>query len=231
MVGKSLDVENLTVRYGGVVAVREISFSVQPGECVVLLGANGAGKTSTLHGIGGLTPATGTIRLGGIPIDSVPADERARAGLGHVLEGRHVFPGLTVRENLRVAAAAARGREAVDVRDLLPEIDQFMDRKAGSLSGGQQQMLAIARALAGAPDVIMLDEPTNGLAPILVDRTTQIIERMRDLGFALLVVEQRLEVAQRLGGAVLILRHGEIVHRLRGTDPELPDLLHAAYLS
>ena len=148
MVGKSLDVENLTVRYGGVVAVREISFSVQPGECVVLLGANGAGKTSTLHGIGGLTPATGTIRLGGIPIDSVPADERARAGLGHVLEGRHVFPGLTVRENLRVAAAAARGREAVDVRDLLPEIDQFMDRKAGSLSGGQQQMLAIARALA-----------------------------------------------------------------------------------
>src|SRR5690606_16316565 len=125
----------------------------------------------------------------------------------------------------------ARGREAVDVRDLLPEIDRFMDRKAGSLSGGQQQMLAIARALAGAPDVIMLDEPTNGLAPILVDRTTQIIERMRDLGFALLVVEQRLEVAQRLGGAVLILRHGEIVHRLRGTDPELPDLLHAAYLS
>jgi ABC-type branched-subunit amino acid transport system ATPase component len=229
--GAQLTVENVGVRYGAVVAVESISFSVAPGECLVLLGANGAGKTSTLHGIGGLTSSTGSVRLGDVALDRMPGSKRARRGLGHVLEGRHVFPNLTVRENLEVARPRGKRRPPVDPLELLPELNEHLDRAAGRLSGGQQQMVAIARAVAGAPEAIMLDEPTNGLAPRLVTRTIEIIARLRDLGFAVLVVEQRLEVAQTLNANVLVLRHGQVVNEVKGTDPALPDLLHAAYLS
>lgn len=229
--GAQLVVENLGVRYGAVIAAEGISLSVAPGECVVLLGANGAGKTSTLHGIGGLVPATGRVRLGDEQLERFPAAKRARRGLGHVLEGRHVFPNLSVRENLLVARPRSGEKPPVEPLELLPELVEHLDRAAGRLSGGQQQMLAIARAVAGAPQAIMLDEPTNGLAPKLVARTTQIIAQLRDLGYAVLVVEQRLEVAQHLDANVLVLRHGQIVHEVKGTDPALPDLLHTAYLS
>jgi ABC-type branched-subunit amino acid transport system ATPase component len=229
--GAQLVVEDVAVRYGAVIAVESISFTVQPGECLVLLGANGAGKTSSLHGIGGLTPATGSVRLGDRQLDRLPAAKRARLGLGHVLEGRHVFPNLTVAENLDVARARSGTKPVVDPLELLPELVEHLGRAAGRLSGGQQQMLAIARAVAGSPQAIMLDEPTNGLAPKLVARTTEIIAQLRDLGFAVLVVEQRLEVAQNLDANVLVLRHGSVVHEVKGTDPALPDLLHAAYLS
>jgi len=228
--GQQLIVEGLGVRYGGVVAVDSVSFSVAPGECLVMLGANGAGKTSTLHGIGGLASASGTVMLGDTRIDRLPAARRARLGLGHVLEGRHVFPNMTVKENLSIAAPR-RGRAEVDPLELLPELREHLGRAAGRLSGGQQQMLAIARAVAGAPQAIMLDEPTNGLSPKLVQRTTEIIATLRDLGYAVLVVEQRLEVAQTLAADVLVLRHGKVVHEVKGTDPDLPGLLHAAYLS
>lgn len=229
--GSELAVQNLTVRYGAVIAAEGVSFTVAPGECVVLLGANGAGKTSTLHGIGGLTPSVGTVRLGDVELSRLPAANRAKAGLGHVLEGRHVFPNMTVAENLDVARPRSGMKPPVEPLELLPELTEHLGRAAGRLSGGQQQMLAIARAVAGAPQAIMLDEPTNGLAPMLVARTTEIIATLRDLGFAVLVVEQRLEVAQKLEADVLVLRHGHIVHEVKGTDPELPDLLHAAYLS
>ncbi len=229
--GAELVVENVGVRYGAVVAVESISFTVAPGECLVLLGANGAGKTSSLHGIGGLVPSSGRVRLGDRQLERLPASKRARLGLGHVLEGRHVFPNLTVRENLDVARSRSGAKPPVDPLELLPELTEHLGRAAGRLSGGQQQMLAIARAVAGAPQAIMLDEPTNGLAPKLVVRTTEIIAQLRDLGFAVLVVEQRLEVAQNLGANVLVLRHGQVVHEVKGTDPALPDLLHAAYLS
>lgn len=229
--GSELVVQNLTVRYGAVIAAESVSLTVRPGECVVLLGANGAGKTSTLHGIGGLTPSVGTVRLGETELTGLPASKRARAGLGHVLEGRHVFPEMTVAENLDVARPRSGAKPPVEPLELLPELTEHLGRAAGRLSGGQQQMLAIARAVAGAPQAIMLDEPTNGLAPKLVARTTEIIATLRDLGFAVLVVEQRLEVAQNLEADVLVLRHGHIVHEVNGTDPELPDLLHAAYLS
>jgi ABC-type branched-subunit amino acid transport system ATPase component len=230
-VDSELIVEDLGVRYGAVVAVESVSLRVGPGECLVLLGANGAGKTSTLHGIGGLVPSSGRVTLGGRPLARVNGAKRARLGLGHVLEGRHVFKALTVRENLKVARNRSGATPPVDPLELLPELVEHLDRAAGGLSGGQQQMLAIARAVAGAPDVIMLDEPTNGLSPKLVTRTTEIIAQLRDLGYALLVVEQRLEVAQNLGAKVLVLRHGHVVHEVDGTDPALPDLLHAAYLS
>ncbi|GGM40988.1 ABC transporter ATP-binding protein [Dactylosporangium sucinum] len=227
----TLTVTELRVRYGGVTAVDGLSLTVEPGQCVALLGANGAGKTSTLRGIGGLEPSTGGIQLGGKRLDGTPASRRARAGLGHVLENRHVFKSLTVAENLKVAAGRASEPSPVDPLGLLPELRDLLHRKAGGLSGGQQQMLAIARAVAGAPQAIMLDEPTNGLAPKLVDRTVGILADLRDAGFAILLVEQRLEVAQQLDADVVVLRHGRAERRLRGTDPELPDVLHTAYLS
>jgi ABC-type branched-subunit amino acid transport system ATPase component len=231
MNGARLRVEGLRVRYGGVTAVEDLSLTVEPGTCVALLGANGAGKTSTLRGIGGLAAATGGVWLGERRLDGVPAGRRARAGLGHVLENRHVFKSLTVAENLRVAAGRATRSTGVDPLDLLPELRELLPRRAGGLSGGQQQMLAIARAVSGAPQAIMLDEPTNGLAPKLVERTIRILADLRTAGFAILLVEQRLEVAQKLDADVVVLRHGRVERHLRGTDPDLPDVLHAAYLS
>ncbi|MCC5576252.1 ATP-binding cassette domain-containing protein [Microtetraspora sp. AC03309] len=231
MNGGRLKVDALRVRYGGVTAVEDLSLTVEPGTCLALLGANGAGKTSTLRGIGGLESAGGGIRLDDLRLDNLPASRRARAGLGHVLEGRHVFKSLSVAENLQVAAARAARKPELDPLDLLPELRPMLQRLAGGLSGGQQQMLAIARAVAGAPRVIMLDEPTNGLSPKLVGRTIEILADLRDAGFAVLLVEQRVEVAQKLEADVVVLRHGHVAHRVRGTDPELPDLLQAAYLS
>jgi len=229
--GAVLKVEGLRVRYGGVTAVEDLSLTVRPGTCLALLGANGAGKTSTLRGIGGLASATGKVYLDDRRLDNLSASRRAQAGLGHVLEGRHVFKALTVAENLRVAAGRTRRPSDVEPLELLPELKELLNRPAGGLSGGQQQMLAIARAVAGAPRAIMLDEPTNGLSPKLVSRTKEILAGLRDLGFAVLLVEQRLEVAQQLGADVVVLRHGSVAHRLLGTDPELPDLVHATYLS
>jgi ABC-type branched-subunit amino acid transport system ATPase component len=231
MNGSSLRIENLRVRYGGVTAVADLSLTVAAGTCVALLGANGAGKTSTLRGIGGLVPAGGRVFLDDRRLDGLPASKRARAGLGHVLENRHVFKNLTVAENLKVAAGRAAGPSDVDPLDLLPELREMLPRNAGGLSGGQQQMLAIARAVAGAPRAIMLDEPTNGLAPKLVERTINILADLRAAGFALLLVEQRLEVAQKLDADVVVLRHGLMERQMRGSDPDLPDVLHAAYLS
>ncbi|WP_432974892.1 ABC transporter ATP-binding protein [Dactylosporangium sp. CA-233914] len=231
MNGGRLKVDGLRVRYGGVTAVEDLSLTVEPGTCLALLGANGAGKTSTLRGIGGLAAAGGGIWLDERRLDTLPASKRARAGLGHVLEGRHVFKSLSVAENLRVAAGRAPRPSEVDPLELLPELRELMPRPAGGLSGGQQQMLAIARAVAGAPRAIMLDEPTNGLSPKLVGRTIEILADLRDAGFSVLLVEQRIEVAQKLEADVVVLRHGRVEHRLHGTDPSLPDLLHAAYLS
>lgn len=226
-----LVIEGLEVRYGGVTAVSELSLTVEPATCTTLLGANGAGKTSTLRGVSGLESASGRVLLGDLDISSWSASRRARAGLGHVLEGRHVFPGLTVSDNLRVAAGRAGGAPIVDPLELLPELVPHLDRHAGGLSGGQQQMLAIARAVAAAPRAIILDEPTNGLSPKLVDRIIEIVALLRDAGFAVLLVEQRLEVAQRLDADVVVLRHGAAEHRGRGSDDDLADVLHHAYLS
>jgi ABC-type branched-subunit amino acid transport system ATPase component len=226
----------LWVTYGAVQAVRGIDLSVAPGECVGLIGANGAGKTSTLHAIGGLIPsAAGSIQLAGGSLARVPAPERARRRLGHVLEGRHVFTDLSVEENLRLGAMAAprdeREAGVLAALEVLPELREMLHRPAGTLSGGQQQMVAVARALAGGPDVLMLDEPTNGLAPILVMRIVDIVKTVRERGIGILLVEQRLEVAQAACDTVNVLQHGQIVHVTSGDDDELPEVVHKAYLS
>lgn len=227
------DATDLTVRYGGVQAVKGVSLSLASGDLITVLGANGAGKTSLLRGITGLVRSGGSVTLEGAELSKQPASARASAGMGHVLEGRHVFAGLTVAENLRLGSLLSRDpkRAVQDVLGLLPELIPMADRKAGRLSGGQQQFLAIARALAGDPKVLLLDEPTNGLAPILIDRTIEIIREVRSRGVAILLVEQRLEVAQALGSDVLILQRGVVVETVKGGEADLEHRVHKAYLA
>lgn len=232
-----LRVRDLRVSYGALQAVAGISLEVGAGRCVGLVGANGAGKTSTLHAIGGLIQCGGStlIELAGHRLQRLAAAERARLRLGHVLEGRHVFTDLTVGQNLALGAMAAergrRGATVAEALEVLPELRGMLRRAAGTLSGGQQQMLAIGRALAGDPQVLMLDEPTNGLAPILVDRVVTIVREIAQRGIGVLLVEQRLEVAQAAADEIHVLQHGRIVHTGRGDDPNLPSVVHAVYLS
>jgi len=237
----ALSVRGLGAAYGAVVAAADINLDVSAAECVALVGANGAGKTSVLRAIGGLIPSSPTteVTLGERSLTRQDAAGRARRGLAHVLEGRHVFAGMSVRENLELGVLAARGRAgrrgmsaAIDeVRATLPELDTSMEKPAGTLSGGQQQMLAIGRALVGAPSVVMMDEPTNGLAPILVDRVIEIIRVICAQGIGVLLVEQRLEVAQATSQRVFILQRGRQGEALLASDPGLADKVHAAYLS
>jgi ABC-type branched-subunit amino acid transport system ATPase component len=155
--------------------------------------------------------------------------------LGHVLEGRHVFPDLTVAQNLELGSFSARpDRRAAamaTVMELLPELEEMSRRPAGTLSGGQQQMLAIGRALAGDPRVLLLDEPTNGLAPILVERVVTVVNSACERGIGALLVEQRLEVAQATAREIHVLQHGRIIHSAASDDPELPGIVHRAYLN
>jgi branched-chain amino acid transport system ATP-binding protein len=230
-----LGVRSLTVDYGAVRAVDGLDLDVPAGSCVALIGANGAGKTSALRAIGGLAGAgsRAQITVGGRDVGRLSAARRASAGLGHVLEGRHVFPDLSVVDNLRLGAFLAS--EPIPDRigavlDVLPELAPMLQRPAGTLSGGQQQMLAIGRMLAAAPRVAMLDEPTNGLAPVMVERVIEILRRLCGLGLAVLLVEQRLEVAQATAGHVLMLRRGRVVDSARAGDPSLAERAHAAYL-
>lgn len=229
----ALQVTNLSVRYGGVVALADVSLAVEAGGILTVLGANGAGKTSLLRGIGGLTSASGAVTLSGEDLRRAGAAERARAGIGHVLEGRHVFPNLTVAENMHLGSLLARDPAAGvgHALDLLPELRELTDRKAGRLSGGQQQMLAIARAISGQPSVLLLDEPTNGLAPLLVQRTVDVIRAVLRAGLAVLLVEQRLEVTKVLASDVLILQRGAVVGTAHGAEEDLEDRIHAAYLA
>lgn len=226
-------VDGLSVRYGGVTALSDVSLTLGEGQLLTILGANGAGKTSMLRGIGGLESAGGTVQLRGTELSGSGAAQRARAGIGHVLEGRHVFPDLTVNENLHLGSLLSKDPRAgiESALELLPELREMADRKAGRLSGGQQQMLAIARALSGTPDVLLLDEPSNGLAPILVQRTIEVIRAVTSMGVAVLLVEQRLEIAQALNSDVLILQRGSVVGTANGTEEDLEERIHAAYLA
>ena len=188
----TLRVEHLDVRYGGVHAVRDLSFEVAPGEIVGLIGANGAGKSSTLHAIMGVAPIVGgDVRLGGVSLRGRRPEDIARSGIALVPEGRRIFAELTVEENLRLGLAARRSRGPADgvlksVYELFPIVEEFRARNAGALSGGQQQQLAIARALVAEPDVLLLDEPSLGLAPAVVDIVFDALAAIRERGIAVL---------------------------------------------
>jgi branched-chain amino acid transport system ATP-binding protein len=223
--GQTLTVSNLAVRYGGVSAVRSVSFAVRPGESVGLIGANGAGKTSTLRALMGLVPrAGGDFRFGEHDLAKVPARNMVRLGIGYVPEGRHVFAGLTVEKNLLLGAYASRWNAQTrdtlaEVYDLFPVLGEMRGRLAGALSGGQQQMLAIGRALMARPVLLLLDEPSMGLSPKLVETIGETLRRLRDEGLSLLLVEQNAMLTFETTNECLVLENGEVA--LSGTVAEL----------
>jgi branched-chain amino acid transport system ATP-binding protein len=223
--GQALTVSNLAVRYGGVSAVRSVSFTVGPGQSVGLIGANGAGKTSTLRALMGLVPrAAGELRFGDRDLAKVPARDMVRLGIGYVPEGRHVFSGLTVEKNLLLGAYARRWdgqarATLAEVYDVFPVLGEMRGRLAGALSGGQQQMLAIGRALMARPVLLLLDEPSMGLSPRLIEVIGETLRRLRDEGLSLLLVEQNAMLTFETTNDCLVLENGEIA--LSGTAAEL----------
>jgi branched-chain amino acid transport system ATP-binding protein len=233
---RPLVVEHLDVRYGNVHAVRDLSFEVNPGEIVGLIGANGAGKSSTLHAIMGVAPATGDVRLGEVSLRGRRPEDVARDGVALVPEGRRIFAELTVEENLRLGLAARRTRGGADgvfrsVYDLFPIIEEFRGRQAGALSGGQQQQLAIARSLVAEPDVLLLDEPSLGLAPTVVDIVFDALAAIRDRGLGVLLVEQRAQRTVAASDRCHVLANGELRVTLGPEDADDTETMVAAYFS
>ena len=234
---RALVVDGLEVRYGAVRAVRGLSLEVRPGEIVGLIGANGAGKSSTLHAIMGAVPAAGgDVRLGGRTLVGRPPERVAREGIALVPEGRRVFPELTVEENLRLGLAARRSRGAAEAvlreaYELFPIVAEFRKRHAGALSGGQQQQLAIARALVAEPDVLLLDEPSLGLAPRIVDIVFDVLVTIRDRGLAVLLVEQRAQRTVAIADRSHVLANGELRLTLGPEQANDTETMVAAYFS
>ena len=231
--GHGLELRDLHAGYRGIAVVRELNLDVRPGEVVALLGPNGAGKTTTLETIAGLNrPISGTVELSGENVGGKPAHVLARRGLALVPEGRALFPGLTVREHLRLAGGRGAGRREEELLEMLPELRKCLGRKAGLLSGGEQQMLAVGRALVTRPRLLLVDEMSLGLAPVIVERLLPILRRAADeLGSSVLFVEQHVALALEISDRAYVLAHGRI--RLEGPAAELRerrDLLAASYL-
>jgi branched-chain amino acid transport system ATP-binding protein len=227
-----LELIGLAAGYDGIPVVRDLALTVGEGEVVALLGPNGAGKTTTLSTIAGLQrPISGEIRLSGDPISAQPAHRLFRRGLSLVPEGRALFPSLTVREHLRLAG----GRRGIDEKELFklfPELEKCRDRKAGVLSGGEQQMLAVGRGLASRPRLLLVDELSLGLAPVIVERMMPVLRRVaEDLGAGVLFVEQHVVLALEVADRAYVMSHGRLV--LEGPAAKLResrDLLRSSYL-
>jgi branched-chain amino acid transport system ATP-binding protein len=232
----TLRIDSLDVRYGGVHAVRQLSLEVAPGEIVGLIGPNGAGKSSTLHAIMGLAPASGSVRLDDRELLGLRPEDVARAGVALVPEGRRIFGELSVEENLRLGLAGRRGRggakELFDgVYEQFPILREFRARQAGVLSGGQQQQLAIARALLAEPAVLLLDEPSLGLAPSVVDVVFEALAAIKERGLGVLLVEQRAQRTVAAADRSHVLGGGELRLTLTPADANDTDKLVGAYLS
>ena len=229
-----LVVDDIEVRYGNIRALKGVSFEVAEGEIVALLGANGAGKTTTQKTVSGmLRPSLGGIIYDGQRIDGIPAHDLIRLGICHVPEGRHVFPRMTVAENLEMGAFRFKSVDQKDlehVLELFPRLRERYKQQAGTLSGGEQQMLAIGRGLMGKPRLLLLDEPSMGLAPLVVAQIFDIIHQVNREGVTVLLVEQNAAQALSLAHRGYVLETGEIV--LSGTGGELlaDDRVRAAYL-
>jgi branched-chain amino acid transport system ATP-binding protein len=230
-----LEIEGLEVRYGAVPAVRGVDLRVARGEIVGLIGPNGAGKSSTLHAVMGAVPThAGEVRLRGRSITGLRPEDIVRAGVALVPEGRHIFGGLTVEENLGLGLVGRRERNGQDkdlawIRGLFPVVEEFRRRPAGALSGGQQQQLAIARALLAGPDVLLLDEPSLGLAPTVVETVWEALREIRERGVTIVLVEQRAQITVALAERTYVLSGGRIGTTLTQADAEDTGGLVAAY--
>jgi branched-chain amino acid transport system ATP-binding protein len=220
-----LVVEGLSVHYGGVQAVRDVSFTVPAGQAVGVIGANGAGKTSTLKALMGLVPRTvSVLRFGDRDLSRVKARDMVRHGIGYVPEGRHVFPGLSVEKNLLLGAYArswnAETRASLgEVYDLFPVLAEMRERLAGALSGGQQQMLSIGRALMSRPKLLLLDEPSMGLSPKLVEGILAVLQRLGRDGLSMLLVEQNAKLTFEATSTCLVVENGAVA--MTGTSHDL----------
>jgi branched-chain amino acid transport system ATP-binding protein len=233
-----LEVDSLCVNYGRIEAIRDISFSVEEGAIVTLIGANGAGKTTTLKTVSGLQPVRdGTISLDGQDITKMPSHQRVALGISQSPEGRRCFPGMTVTENLEMGAYARKdrrskavGEDRTRVFDLFPRLEERKSQHAGTLSGGEQQMLAIGRALMAKPRLLLLDEPSMGLAPRLIQQIFAIIEEINSQGTTVLLVEQNAAQALKRADRAYVLETGEIVREGTGKELAADPAVKAAYL-
>jgi branched-chain amino acid transport system ATP-binding protein len=229
-----LQLEHVEVRYGAIRALKDINLSVDEGEIVALLGANGAGKSTTLRSISGLVPASaGSIRFDGQELRKLGPHEIVGLGLSHVPEGRRIFPRLSVTENLEMGAYRRRGSLAKDLErifGLFPILKERERQPGGTLSGGEQQMLAIGRAMMSRPILLLLDEPSMGLAPLFVQRIFEIIAEIRDLGTTILLVEQNAAQALRLADRGYVLETGEITMSERADQLLADPRVRNAYL-
>jgi branched-chain amino acid transport system ATP-binding protein len=211
-----LEVDDIKTYYGNIQALKGISLHVEEGECVTLIGSNGAGKSTTLRSISGLTPPrTGSIRLSGQPIEHLPPQEIVRLGVCQSPEGRKCFQRMTVRENLELGAFLRRdtggiAKDLERVFELFPRLDERQSQKAGTMSGGEQQMLAIGRALMGSPKILLLDEPSMGISPILTERIYETIAEINHQGTTILLVEQNANFALEVSKRGYVLETGKV---------------------
>jgi branched-chain amino acid transport system ATP-binding protein len=235
MTASVLELERLDVSYGAVPAVRGLSLELEKGELVGLIGPNGAGKSTALHAVMGVVPVSGgDVRLAGRSLRGRSPEAVARAGIALVPEGRRIFGELTVEENLRLGLSARRGNGGeplADAFDLFPVLAEQRARRAGVLSGGQQQQLAIGRALVARPDVLLLDEPSLGLAPTVVDAVFGALEEIRRRGVTVLLVEQRAQRTVAAADRTYVLANGELRMTLTPADAGDTEKMIQAYLA
>ena len=218
-----LEVDNLHAGYGRIPILNGVSFAVKVGEFIGILGHNGMGKTTLLKALMGFLPATaGTVRFDGHDVTAAEPYQRARLGLGYVPQGREIFPGLTVYDNLRMGCTKETGGEQETIEEVLeefPRLRPLLDRSGGALSGGEQQLLALARCLCGKPRLILLDEPTEGIQPSIIDEIVEVLQRLRDKsGLTMILVEQNLDFIAALSRRILIIQKGTITRELRPDD-------------
>jgi branched-chain amino acid transport system ATP-binding protein len=212
-----LEVENIATYYGNIQALKSVSLTVEEGECVTLIGSNGAGKSTTLRSISGLTPPrSGSIRLAGEEITLLPPQEIVGLGVCQSPEGRKCFQRMTVRENLELGAYLRRDSQGIEadlkrIFDLFPRLDERQSQKAGTMSGGEQQMLAIGRAMMGQPKILLLDEPSMGISPVLTERIYETIAEINEQGTTILLVEQNANFALEVSKRGYVLETGKVV--------------------
>ncbi len=230
-----LSIENVRSAYGRIEVLHGVTLHVAAGEIVTLIGANGAGKTTLMHAISGVQPITGgAIRFEGEPIEQLPAHARVAVGIAQVPEGRQVFDPLSVKDNLRLGAWSRRNadleRDLARVCALFPMLEASWEMPAGALSGGQQQMLAIGRALMAKPRLLLLDEPSMGLAPNLVDHVLAVIRSLRDEGLTILLVEQNARAALAIADRAYVLETGKVALNGNAADIQNDRRVREAYL-